>query len=133
MTAYMLDTDICSYAMKESNPKLLHKLHSVPVSAVCISAITQSELMYGVAVSPRPIKDREALEFFLQHVQVFDYPASAAEIYGQIRGDLKSRGIMIGPNDLLIAAHARALGLTLITNNIREFKRVQGLKVENWA
>jgi tRNA(fMet)-specific endonuclease VapC len=100
---------------------------------VCVSAITQSELEFGVEISRRPDRDRDALELFLRHVQALDYPASAASIYGRIRADLKLRGALIGPNDTLIAAHALFLGLTLVTNNTREFERVPGLKIENWA
>lgn len=133
MPEYMLDTDIASYIMNGKSPALLQKLQTVPTSAVCISAITKSEIMYGVEISPRQQKDRAALEFFLRHIQVLDYPAGAAADYGNIRAALKSRGTLIGPNDTLIAAHARCLELTLVTNNTREFGRVPGLKVENWA
>jgi tRNA(fMet)-specific endonuclease VapC len=103
------------------------------VSDVCISAITKSELVYGVEVSPRRPKDQVALDEFLRHVQVLDFPSDAAFDYGRIRASLKLSGTMIGANDLLIAAHARCLGLTLVTNNTREFGRVQGLEIENWA
>ena len=99
-------------------------LQSVAVSDVCISAITSSELEYGVAVSPRRDKDQRNLAIFLQHVQVLDYPSEASLDYAQIRALLKTRGALIGANDLLIAAHARCLGLTLVTNNTREFSRV---------
>ena len=133
MPEYLLDTDIASYIMGDKSRNLLKKLQTVPTSAVCISAITKSEIVYGVEVSPRQQKDRAALEFFLRHIEVLDYPAGAAADYGYIRAALKARGTPIGPNDTLIAAHARHLGLTLVTNNIREFSRVPGLKVENWA
>ncbi len=133
MFEYMLDTDICSYLMKGKSETLVARLQSVPVSAICMSAITKSEILFGIAVSPRPQKDRAAFDFLIQHVQVHDYPAGAADAYGEIRAALKSQGTLIGPNDLLIAAHARFLGLTLVTNNLREFSRVPGLKVENWA
>ncbi len=133
MIAYMLDTDICSYLMRDTSPALLHKLQIVPSSAVCMSAITLSELSFGVANSRRRAEIQLALDFLLQHVQVLDYPAAAAVEYGEIRAALKAKGALIGPNDMLIAAHARCLGLTLVTNNMREFKRVPGLKVENWA
>jgi tRNA(fMet)-specific endonuclease VapC len=133
MVKYMLDTDIASYIMGGKSPALLAKLQTVPTSAVCISAITKSEIMYGVEISPRQQKDRAALEFFLRHIQVLDYPPEAAADYGEIRGAHKVRGALIGPNDTLIAAHARCLGLTLVTNNTREFGRVPGLKIENWA
>jgi tRNA(fMet)-specific endonuclease VapC len=133
MPEYMLDTDIASYIMNSKSSALLQKLQTVPTSAVCISAVTKSEIMYGVEISPRQLKDRAALEFFLRHIQVLDYPADAAADYGNIRAVLKSQGTPIGPNDTLIAAHARCLGLTLVTNNTREYLRVPGLKVENWA
>ena len=133
MAEYMLDTDISSYVMNQSSMRVLQKLQTVAVSDVCISAITRSELEYGVAVSPRRAKDQRSLETLLRHIEVLDYPGAAALDYAEIRAHLKSRGIMIGGNDLFIAAHARSLGLTLVTNNTREFKRVPGLKVENWA
>jgi tRNA(fMet)-specific endonuclease VapC len=112
---------------------VLRKLQTVSVSDVCISAITKSELLYGVEVSPRREKDKVALDEYLRHVEVLDYPEDASMDYAQIRAELKLRGCMIGANDLLIAAHARSLGLILVTNNTREFGRVQGLKIENWT
>jgi tRNA(fMet)-specific endonuclease VapC len=133
MPRYMLDTDTASYIMKRSNKNVLRRLAAVAVSDVCISAITKSEHAYGVEVSPRKQKDQTALDAFLRYVEVLDFPGEAALDYGPIRADLKKRGTMIGANDLLIAAHARYLGLTLVTNNTREFKRVKGLQVENWA
>jgi len=133
MPRYMLDTDISSFVMNQSNSAVLHKLQSVAVSDVCISAITRSELEYGVAVSPRRDKDQRNLTIFLQHVQALDYPSDASLDYAQIRALLKTRGALIGANDLLIAAHARCLSLTLVTNNTREFGRVPDLKIENWA
>lgn len=133
MPLYMIDTDVSSYIMKRSNRSVLEKLQAVPVSSVCISAITKSELMFGIEISPRRLKDETSLQEYLQYVDVLDYPGDAAADYGQIRAELKLRGTMIGTNDLLIAAHARNLGLTLVTNNTREFGRVPGLKIENWT
>jgi tRNA(fMet)-specific endonuclease VapC len=133
MAIYMLDTDISSYIMKRSHDSVLKRLQTVPVGDVSISAITKSELMYGVEVSPRKQQDRMALDAYLKHVEVLDYPDEAALHYGQIRAALKVAGNLIGANDLLIAAHARSLGFTLVTNNTREFSRVQGLKLENWS
>lgn len=133
MAVYMLDTDISSYIMKRSHDRVLRRLQTIAISDVCISAITKSELMYGVEVSPRKQQDRLALDAYLKHVEVFDYPDEAASHYGQIRAALKSAGSLIGANDLLIAAHARCLGLTLVTNNTHEFSRVAGLKLENWT
>jgi len=133
MPRFMLDTGISSYVMNRASANVLRRLEAVAVSDVCISAISRSELEYGVEVSPRHAKDQHALDIFLRHVQVLDYPADAALHYAQIRAFLKTNGIMIGANDLLIAAHARCLSLTLATNNTREFGRVPGLKIENWA
>ncbi|HEY1902247.1 MAG TPA: PIN domain-containing protein [Terracidiphilus sp.] len=129
----MLDTDTSSYIMKRSNAQVLQRLQRISIGDVCISAISKCELMYGVEVSPRRRQDQEALEQYLRHVAVLDYPSDAALDYAVIRADLKKRGNLIGANDLLIAAHARCLGLVLVTNNMREFKRVRDLKVENWA
>jgi len=133
MFQFMLDTDTSSYIMKRTNTNVLQRLQTVAVSDVCISAITKSEHLFGVEVSPRRQKDQAALDAFLRYVEVLDFPGEAALDYGRIRADLKARGAMIGANDLLIAAHARCLGLTLVTNNTREFGRVKGLKIENWA
>lgn len=133
MPRFMLDTDTCSYIMKRSNDVLLKHLRKTPVSDVCISVITKSELLYGVEVSPRRQQDEAALNEFLRYVEVLDFPDEAAVHYAKIRAHLKSRGTMIGANDLFIAAHARNLGLTLVTNNTREFARIPELKVENWT
>jgi len=133
MPKYMLDTDISSYIMKRSHPALLKKLQRTPIADLSISVITKSELMFGVEISPRHQQDQIALEAYLQHLDVLDFPEEAALHYAQIRAHLKSRGSMIGANDLFIAAHARCLGLTLVTNNIAEFGRVRDLTIENWA
>jgi tRNA(fMet)-specific endonuclease VapC len=129
----MLDTDMASCIMKGTEPGVLRKLQRVPVTDVSISAITQSELMYGIERSPNFVRDQARIEVFLRHTQVLDYPAEAALHYGRIRAALKQRGTMIGANDLLIAAHARCLGLVLVTNNTRDFNRVPELKIENWS
>jgi tRNA(fMet)-specific endonuclease VapC len=133
MARYMLDTDTCSYIMKRSNQVVVKRLRAVPVTDVCMSVITKSELLYGVEVSPRREQDANALRAFLPHVEVLEFPAAAATHYAEIRADLKKRGHMIGANDLFIAAHARTLGLRLVTNNTAEFGRVKGLTLENWT
>ena len=133
MPRYMLDTDTCSYIMKRSNPAVLRRLQQTPINDVCISVITKSELLYGVEVSPRRQQDENALDAFLAHVEVLDFPDGATPHYAKIRANLKTQGTMIGANDLFIAAHARSLGLTLVTNNIGEFKRVPDLMIENWT
>ena len=133
MPRYMLDTDTCSYVMKRSHPLVLKRLQALPLSDVCMSVVTKAELLYGVEVSPKRAQDAAALVAFLPYVEVLDLDEDAAVHYAEIRADLKKRGAMIGANDLFIAAHARALGLTLVTNNTAEFERVNGLDIENWT
>ena len=133
MLRYMLDTDICSYVMKRSHDALLQRLQKVPVSDVCVSVITKSELLYGVEVSPRRQQDQAALTAFLNYVEVLDFPDNASSHYAQIRAQLKRSGKIIGANDLFIAAHARSLGLTLVTHNTQEFRRVHRLAIEDWT
>jgi tRNA(fMet)-specific endonuclease VapC len=133
MARYMLDTDTSSYIMKRSNQGVLKRLRKVPVSDVCMSVITKSELLYGLELSSRPQQDEAALYAFLRYVEVLDFPDEASLHYARIRAELKAAGKMIGANDLFIAAHARCLGLILVTNNTREFGRVRSLSTENWA
>ena len=133
MPRFMLDTDTCSYIMKRSNPVVLNRLRATPIDDVCMSVVTKSELLYGVEVSPRRAQDATALGAFLTYVQVLAFHDNAALHYAQIRADLEKRDQMIGANDLFIAAHARSLGLRLVTNNTGEFGRVKGLTLENWT
>ncbi|MDP2954824.1 MAG: type II toxin-antitoxin system VapC family toxin [Longimicrobiales bacterium] len=133
MLRFMLDTDTCSYLMKAVSGALDQRLAEAGVEDVCISVLTKAELLFGVAVSPRPSRDRESLDQLLAYMQVLDLPEAAADHYAEIRADLQRKGKLIGANDLLLGAHARCLGLTLVTNNVREFSRVPGLKVENWV
>jgi len=133
MPLFMLDTDTCSYIMKRSHPLVLKRLQSVPVRDVCISVVTRAELLYGVEVSPRRGQDAAALAAFLPFVDAVALDEDAALHYAEIRADLKRRGLMIGANDVFIAAHARALGLTLVTNKTAEFERVSKLAIENWT
>jgi tRNA(fMet)-specific endonuclease VapC len=133
MPRFMLDTDTCSYVMKRSHPLILKRLRSVSAGDVCISVVTKAELMYGVEVSPRRAQDAAALAAFLPYAEALALDDDVARHYAEIRADLKRRGAMIGANDLFIAAHARASGLTLVTNNTAEFERVKDLAIENWT
>jgi len=133
MPRYMLDTDTCSYVMKRSHPLVLRRLQAVPVTDVCISVVTKAELLYGVEVSPRRAQDAAALAAFLPYVEALDLTDEAALHYADIRADLKKRGTLIGANDLFIAAHARSLRSTLVTNNTIEFEPVRGPAIENWT
>ena len=130
---YMLDTNIIAYAKNNRPEGVLRRLMSHRPEDICISAITLAELEYGVCNSSMPERNRIALLVFLGNIAVVPFDAAAAGEYGVIRADLKRKGIIIGANDLLIAAHARSMNLVLVTNNTREFERVEGLQVENWA
>ncbi len=129
---YMLDTNICIYAINYKPRYLVDKLREHDMDDFRISSITFSELMYGVSKSKYVEKNKIALSLFLSNIKIIDFDAKAAEEYGIIRTDLEKQGTPIGSFDMLIAAHAKASKYILITNNEREFKRVNGLNVENW-
>jgi tRNA(fMet)-specific endonuclease VapC len=129
---YLLDTDICSYIIRDAYPALLKKIRATEVGEQGISVVTKAELLLGVRMSPRPDKDATAVVAFFSYVDILPMDDAAAQHFADVRADLKKRGTMIGANDLWIAAHARSLGLILVTNNTREFARVPGLKLENW-
>jgi len=112
---------------------VLKRLQSVSVDDVCMSVVTKAELLYGVEVSPRRAQDAAALTALLPYVEALALEEDAALHYAEIRADLKRRGLTIGANDLFIAAHARALSMTLVTNNTAEFDRVRDLRLENWT
>lgn len=133
MPRFMLDTDICSYIMRQSHAVVLERLNAVELGDVSISVVTKAELLFGAKVSPRPQRDAGALKDFLGAATVLDFPEAAADHYADIRAALQARGRPIGANDLFLAAHARCLGLTLVTNNTREFARVPGLALDNWT
>ena len=130
---YMLDTNICIYAIKNKTRHVLARLKQNLSRGICISSITLAELELGVSKSAYPEKNRIALMHFLAIPDVFPFDDTAAVEYGNICARLQKRGTPIGTMDTLIAAHARAAGLILITNNVREFERVPGLRIENWA
>lgn len=130
---YMLDTNICIYAMKNKPEHVLQRLKKELNSDVCISSITLAELEYGMKHSSNPAKNEQALLRFLIPLSILPFGAAAASEYGEIRSYLQDRGTPIGPLDMLIAAHARSEDMILVTNNVREFARVPDLVVENWA
>lgn len=129
---YMLDTNICIYIIKKKPPQILERFKTFHVSDIGISSITFAELEYGVTKSSRPQQNREALSEFLAPLEIVPFDDQAAIHYGEIRTYLEKQGKSIGAMDMLIASHARSLALTLITNNLREFKRVPELNLENW-
>lgn len=133
MIKYMLDTNMIAYAKKRRPEVVLEHLMQHDPSQICISSITMAELEYGVHNSSKPEQNRTALMMFLSEITILPFDSDASFEYGKIRYDLKSKGILIGGNDLLIAAHAKSLGLTLVTHNTREFSRVEGLSIEDWC
>lgn len=130
---YLLDTNICIYLIKKQPQKAFTRFRSLSVGDVGISAITYAELAYGVAYSSDPSRNRMALNEFLAPLEILDFQAQAAPLYGILRASLTRAGKMIGPLDLLIAAHALYLGVTLVTHNVKGFSRITDLNIENWA
>jgi len=129
----LLDTNICIYLIKKKPLKVLKKLSEYAVSDIGISSITVAELLYGVEKSSLQERNRDALNGFLAPFEIMPFDDLAAEVYGRIRAGLERKGTPIGSMDMLIAAHALSLGVTLVTNNTKEFKRVPHLQVANWV
>ena len=132
MFKYLLDTNIVIYVLKR-RPKEMLEIFNRNASRMAISSITLSELIYGAEKSPNVDKNLEAIEEFVSHLDVLPYDAKASQHYGQIKAALEKRGEIIGENDIHIAAHAISQGRILVTNNLREFKRVPNLARENWV
>lgn len=130
---YLLDTNICIYIIKRKPESVLKRLSQIPLGQIGISSITIAELDYGTRKSANPEKNISALNQFLIPFEIFNFDYNATTEYGKIRSILEKEGIPIGPLDTLIAAHAKSLNYTLVTNNEREFRRVEGLEVENWV
>jgi tRNA(fMet)-specific endonuclease VapC len=132
MLRYLLDTNIVIYVLKR-RPLSALTLFNENAGRMAISSITLAELMHGVEKSNAPAKSLAAVEDFCSRLEVLPYGPKAAMHYGSIRANLESRGLTIGVNDLHIAAHARSEGLMLVSNNTREFERVEALQLANWA
>lgn len=130
---YLLDTNICIYIIKKKPIEVFEKFKTLSFGSVGISTITLAELQLGVAKSANPEKNSNALNQFLTPLEIIDFGAKAAFEFGKVRAELERAGTPIGPYDTLIAAHARSIDITVVTNNVREFERVQNLRVENWV
>jgi tRNA(fMet)-specific endonuclease VapC len=130
---FLLDTNICIYIRRKKPEEVLRRFRTLKQGEAALSVITFGELVYGAEKSAQRAAALEVLRELARVLPVMGLPETAAEAYGTIRAELERKGQMIGNNDLWIAAHAKAAGLTLVTNNEREFRRVRGLKVENWA
>lgn len=133
MARFLLDTNICIYIRQKRPPAVLARFEKLKVGEAALSVITYGELLYGARKSQQRQVAMARLADLVSLLPVLEMPAGAADEYGEIRALLETRGETIGGNDLWIAAHARAEDLVLVTNNEREFKRVPGLKVQNWA
>jgi tRNA(fMet)-specific endonuclease VapC len=129
----MLDTDSCIYIIRRKSQAIRERFEACAVGDIGISTMTLAELEYGAEKSSQPKRNCEALEQFIEALEIAPFDRQATLQYGQIRAHLEKKGQRIGGMDLLIAAHARSLGVTLVTNNEREFKRVPGLRIENWT
>jgi tRNA(fMet)-specific endonuclease VapC len=129
---YMLDTNICIYIIKKKPIEIIDKFRSFKASEIGISSITLAELEYGVSKSQYVEQNKEALAMFVSPLEILDFDSAGSSAYGEIRAELEKSGKIIGSMDMLIAAHARSLNATLVTNNVKEFKRVSHLRVENW-
>jgi len=131
--SYLLDTNVCIYTIKKKPPAVLKQVQSKQPGEISVSTITLAELEYGIARSRYPDRNRVALLEFLLPLVVLDFDRRAAAEYGRIRSWLESGGKPIGPLDMLLAAQAKSHDLTLVTNNEKEFGRIEGLRIANWA
>lgn len=132
MLKYMLDTNIVIYVIKHKPVQVAH-IFNQNVGKMCVSSITVAELYYGAEKSQFPAKNISIIEDFISRLEVLPYTEKAATHFGDIKARLSKQGAMIGENDIHIAAHARSEGLILVSNNLREFERVEGLRLENWV
>ena len=132
MLKYMLDTNIVIYTLK-NRPAKVRKSFEKHDGQMCLSSVSWGELIYGAEKSARVEQNLAVLETFAARLKIAVFDTLSAIHFGQVRAELSQKGKTIGPYDMMIAGHARALGLVLITNNVRDFERVPGLRVENWA
>ena len=130
---FLLDTNICIYIRRRQPAQVMARFRRLKAGEAALSVVTYGELLYGAEKSPTRTRAFRELDELASMMQVLPLPPEAARMYGSIRAALEARGEMIGANDVWIAAHAKATDLTLVTNNEREFKRVTGLKVQNWT
>ncbi|MEA1647619.1 tRNA(fMet)-specific endonuclease VapC [Nitrospirillum sp. BR 11164] len=131
MLRFMLDTNLCIRVLRD-RPAGLRERFNAEAASLCISSVTLAELLYGAEKSAKPIETRNQVEAFAARLEVLPFNERAAAHYGNIRADLEQKGRVIGPYDLMIAGHARSLGLVVVTGNLGEFRRVDGLLSEDW-
>ncbi len=129
---YLLDTNACVDYLNGRFPRLTERIQQSAPSDLAVSSVAVAELRYGAEKSSQRQRNHERLDVFFGDVPCVDFDSGAALVYGRVRAVLERRGVVIGPYDLQIAAHALSLDLVLVSDNVREFRRVEGLKVENW-
>ncbi len=129
---YLLDSNVCVDYLTGRHPPVTARIQSLLPEDLCLSSIVVAELRYGADKSARPRRNHDLLDVMTNEMPCRDFDSRAASIYGKVRAALEKKGEPIGPNDMLIAAHALSLGLILVSDNIREFGRVKGLKLDNW-
>lgn len=130
---YMLDTNICIYTIKHKPEKVFQRLQEIDPEDICVSSVTYAELVHGVEKSAAVEKNRLALLMLLANIEILNFDVDAADCYGKIKADLEKKGTPIDPLDMMIAGHAMSMGYAVVTNNVKEFSRVQGLILENWT
>jgi tRNA(fMet)-specific endonuclease VapC len=130
---YLLDTNICVYLIKQKPEKVLRHFKAHSVGDIGISCVTLAELRFGVEKSRQVENNREALDDFILPLEIADFDEKAAESYGKVRAQLEKEGKPVGSMDMMIGAHALGLGVTLVTNNTREFRQIKNLKVVDWS
>jgi tRNA(fMet)-specific endonuclease VapC len=129
---YLLDTNVCVDYLTGRFPHVQRRIQSLEPGDLCLSSIVVAELRYGADKSAKVRRNHKLLDVLTDEIPCRDFDIDAAAVYGKVRASLEKRGKPIGPNDMLIASHALSLGLVLVTDNVAEFKRVEGLKLQNW-
>jgi len=133
MKRYMLDTDMCSYIIRERPESVRQRFKTLAMEQLCVSVVTYAELIYGVERSSSKRVNRPVIEDFVRHLDVMDWDTEAADQYGVIRAKLEAAGTLIGAMDMMIAAHAKSIKGVLVTNNQKHFTKVKGLRIDNWT
>ena len=133
MKRYMLDTDMCSYIIRERPESVRQRFKTLAMEQLCVSVVTYAELIYGVERSSSKRVNRPVIEDFVRHLDVMDWDTVAADQYGVIRAKLEAAGTLIGAMDMMIAAHAKSIKGVLVTNNQKHFTKVKGLRIDNWT
>jgi len=129
---YLLDTNVCVDFMNRRYPNVIERILSSPPEDLCLNSVVVAELRYGADRSARRAQNHQRLDILISEIQCLDFDLAAARVFGRIRSTLESEGLVIGPYDMMIAAHALSLGIVLVTDNEKEFRRVAGLQIENW-